>query len=532
MRFALVVDEPLLALWHVRCLEHLTTVAALDLVVLANGTSHLKPPAHVRLLRRCLRATSLDRTIDVKDRFPGVERLSHISASNSARLDGLDFALGLGKLELAPTTWGKLRYGLWRFHHECHGDDLPFFRELQEGEGSTYAGLLMQGADGRAAVLEQGWFRTHRRSYAAQTEQVLSSIAVWPARACGRLSVEPRGHERAESPPAAPRRPTVRRNLIRYVARSAAHRLDFALDRVFRHPQWNIGLLRVPASQLLQASGYNDRDIEWFPLAGRDRFLADPFGLRLNGALYLLCEEYPYKHGRGRIAAVGWPEHGAEVVEALSLPVHASYPCLVEDRGRLYCVPETAHANEVALYECVDFPSHWNKVAVLLQSFPGVDPTVFRHDGRWWLMCTERGRDEDAALWVWHATELRGPWKAHARNPVKTDVRGARPGGLPFQHDGALYRPTQDCSKRYGWRIAIQRVVLLTPSEFIEERVVVLQADEGSPFPLGRHTLSPVGDAVLIDGHRRVFVWTAFRAFIAVAARGLAARFLRTRRSS
>jgi hypothetical protein len=160
----------------------------------------------------------------------------------------------------------------------------------------------------------------------------------------------------------------------------------------------------------------------------------------------------------------------------------------------------------------------------MLENFAGVDTTVFRYGDCWWLMCTERARDEDAALWIWHAPTLLGPWTPHERNPVKTDVRGARPGGAPFLHDGVLYRPTQDCSKHYGWRLVIQRVRTLTPFEFAEEPAALLEPSPRSPYPLGRHTLTPVGDAVLIDGHRRVFAWHAFRGFASIVARDFLAR--------
>jgi hypothetical protein len=167
---------------------------------------------------------------------------------------------------------------------------------------------------------------------------------------------------------------------------------------------------------------------------------------------------------------------------------------------------------------------------VLLEHFGGVDPTVFRHDERWWLMCTEKGSGMNSRLWIWHGSELRGPWLPHARNPVKTDVRSARPGGTPFVHEGVLYRPVQDCSRTYGGRIIIQRVTALTPSEFAEEPVTTIEASPASPFPLGRHTLAQVGDMVLIDGHREVFIWDSLRGFLKIWARDLWTK-LRTGRS-
>jgi hypothetical protein len=179
----------------------------------------------------------------------------------------------------------------------------------------------------------------------------------------------------------------------------------------------------------------------------------------------------------------------------------------------------------------VEFPSRWSKVATIVERFDGVDPTVFRHEGRWWLTCTQKGREEEVSLWVWHAPELLGPWPAHARNPVKIDVRGARPGGVPFVHDGVLYRPSQDCSKTYGWRIVIQRVRSLTPSDFVEEPAAVMEASAGSPYPLGPHTMTSVGDVVLIDGYRTVFVWAAFLSVLGIWPRALANRLRRRGRS-
>jgi hypothetical protein len=249
-----------------------------------------------------------------------------------------------------------------------------------------------------------------------------------------------------------------------------------------------------------------------------------------DGTVHILCEYFGYRSERGHVCTLAYSDHGFTQPEpAIRLPVHMSYPFLIEDAGEIYCVPETCHAEEMALFRAVEFPRRWSKIAVLVERFSGVDPTVFRHDGRWWLMCTERGRDADASLWIWHAAELLGPWTAHARNPVKTDVRSARPGGAPFVHGGVLYRPAQDCSKVYGWRIVIQRVKRLTASEFVEEPVAVLEASKDSPFPLGRHTLTPVGDVVLIDGHRAVFVWLALRSFLRIWARDLLNKLRRRR---
>jgi len=89
-------------------------------------------------------------------------------------------------------------------------------------------------------------------------------------------------------------------------------------------------------------------------------------------------------------------------------------------------------------------------------------------------------------------------------NPVKTDVRSSRPAGVPFWHHGELFRPAQDCSQTYGGQIAINKIRVLTPTEFREEVVKVVTPPAEGPYQMGVHTLSAVGDFTVIDGKRRV----------------------------
>jgi len=160
-------------------------------------------------------------------------------------------------------------------------------------------------------------------------------------------------------------------------------RLDLAWKRLFRHSQWNIGILPFPAGSLVRPGAYSDAAIEWFPLDNRKRFLADPFGLMRDGKVHVLCEDFVYRSGKGSICSITYSDHRFtnEPESAIDLPVHMSYPFLVEADGEIYCIPETSRADEVALYQAVEFPRKWRKAAVLLEHFGGVDPTVFRHDG-------------------------------------------------------------------------------------------------------------------------------------------------------
>jgi hypothetical protein len=108
----------------------------------------------------------------------------------------------------------------------------------------------------------------------------------------------------------------------------------------------------------------------------------------------------------------------------------------------------------------------------------------------------------DCRLLIYHADHFEGPWIPHLANPVKVDIRSARPGGTPFHVGESLYRPAQDCSESYGCRLALNRITTLTPTSFAEETVRVLRPHPSWPCRDGFHTLSGEGDWTILDAKR------------------------------
>jgi hypothetical protein len=309
--------------------------------------------------------------------------------------------------------------------------------------------------------------------------------------------------------------------MVRFAAHLIRNRLRVAWGRFFRHYQWNIGIVDQPIHELLGAKSHPP--VRWFPLTGRRGFLADPFGVQRGGDATILCEYFDYRRAKGTICCidVSGGDFASRAQPVLELPVHVSYPCLVENDGALYCVPEAVGTREVSLFKADPFPQRWTKVGALVSDVSARDPTVFRHAGRWWLMCADGDTGEEEKLLVWHAPRLEGPWTPHAANPVKIDVRSARPAGTPFEYEDRLYRPSQDCSRAYGGRVVINRVTRLTPDEFAENPVAAIEPTLDGPYPAGRHTLSALGDTTLVDGHRFVFVGVALLHFLRIWGRDL-----------
>jgi hypothetical protein len=177
--------------------------------------------------------------------------------------------------------------------------------------------------------------------------------------------------------------------------------------------------------------------------------------------------------------------------------------------GLLLCLPELNESGRTLLFKIETAPARLTYVATLLDDVPLSDGTIFRFGEHHWLFGTRADRDSQLRLYAWFSGAVDGPWTPHALNPIKCDITSARPAGTPFWAGGSLFRPAQDCSRSYGGAIALNRIVELTPTSFREETVARILPDLSGPYPDGLHTLSFVGDWLLIDGKRHLFRWDA-----------------------
>ncbi|MGI9119466.1 MAG: glucosamine inositolphosphorylceramide transferase family protein, partial [Acidimicrobiales bacterium] len=411
------------------------------------------------------------------------------------------------------------RHGVWSFHHgdeEHYRGGPPCFWEIFDGAAVTGSMLqrLTDRLDG-GVVLQKGFFRTIDHSYARNRDAAYLGGVEWPGKVCADI-----GNGLAtylDAPPtssAAPirRNPRAGQTLV-FMLKLGRNFVRNQVRALAGADQWAVGVVAAPIQDLVHLDPEVRPTPQWLPEPPRARYLADPFGVEHDGAVTLLVEDYDYRTGRGTIATIEVGGQGAVSVPepAMAISSHASYPYLFDHDGERYCVPETHQAREAALYRATDFPTGWTKVCCLVEGLAALNPTVFRHEDRWWLLCTDYEEGGNTKLHAWFAAELTGPWTPHDANPVKTDVRSARPAGTPFVHEGALFRPAQDSTRTYGGAVVINRVLTLTPTAFSEETVRVIEPDPAGPYPHGIHTLSAAGDVTLIDGKRTRFVWPAFR---------------------
>jgi hypothetical protein len=188
----------------------------------------------------------------------------------------------------------------------------------------------------------------------------------------------------------------------------------------------------------------------------------------------------------------------------LARPYHLSYPFVFAHDGEIFMIPETTAAKRVELYRATDFPRAWAHEAVLLDAIDAADATLLRHAGRHWLFAAVAAGDASSLdeLHLFSATELRGPWQPHPRNPIVSDVRCARPAGAIQRWGSRLVRPGQDGSRRYGGAVAFCEIDLLDESDYAEHEIARLKpADVGDAR--ATHTYNSDGAFEAIDIRRR-----------------------------
>jgi hypothetical protein len=243
----------------------------------------------------------------------------------------------------------------------------------------------------------------------------------------------------------------------------------------------------------------------------KDRFWADPFPVKVGDRYHIFIEEWIYGKSRGHIAVLEVDSNGpvGTPVPILEKDYHLSHPYVFEWEGAHYLLPETAENRTVELYRAVSFPDKWEPVAVLLSDVAAVDATIARLGDLWWLF-VNIGADRISRhdeLYLFYAERPLGEWHPHRRNPVKSDVRSARPAGRIFFWDRHYYRPSQDCSKTYGHAIVLNRIEAIDPLRYRESEVARI-SPTWLPGLTGTHTINSASGLTVIDAllqRRRLF---------------------------
>lgn len=535
-RFAILGESHHLPAWAAEAIRHLLASGRAELVLFIRGAADAGlvmadaprgdrgPGALYRLYEemwlkrrsRALQTTDLRKELGQVEQIAWVtdHRRPHVSDDvlQKLRAHDLDFILALGSRAPRGALLNMARLGVWSFAHDRA--PAPFLQEILAGAPRTRVSLDRLGiGPGEDVSLHQGFFGTCKGSWVNNVDSALLGCTDFCTRACAELSHAEDGELRRE-PNARPQvemRAPGNRELVRFLLKSGSNTLAKLWELFFHVEVWNVGFTRASIQQILRDTQIDHGSVTWCKPHKPDHFIADPFVYSHEGEQHVLVEDYVL--GKGRICRLVEPDAGEALglTVDFDLPYHMSYPCTFCDEGEIYCIPETYQFGKAALYRRVK--GNWELVRTLLEGLPVVDPTLFKHNGLYWILFTLQndGAWGNLKLHAYYAERLDAEWKPHLLNPIKCDIGSTRPAGGVVWIDGHLYRPSQDCSTTYGGAVVMNRIVELTPTKFGEVEAARIEPIRMGPYPAGLHTINAMGERTVIDSKKFAFDPLAWR---------------------
>jgi hypothetical protein len=442
-----------------------------------------------------------------REGVPGNILEQESAAIRNHRLDVL-FHFGLDAL--GGDILGATRYGVWSFHFgndSEQANQAPLWKELYEKNPVSSSSLQIRtDSPGGTQVIYRSYAATDLTSLYLTRNPIYWKTAEFALRCLHDLhrrgfeslksrsanSEESRSTSRVRS---APNSFQMAHFMARHLSRGLQARI--AAQRLANRVKWYLAIRpKTTTRRFDDPSGYR-----LMPSAN-DRFYADPFMTVKDGKTYLFFEDFRYADDRALISCCELGPDGTVgvPVEALRRPYHLSYPFLLEERGEMYMIPETRGNRTLELYRATSFPTTWLPQAVLLTDVDVVDATIQKINGKLWMFAgISNGKFSTCdELGLFFADALQGPWTPHPCNPVLSDVRRARPAGALFYEEGRLIRPSQDCSKDYGYALVFSEIATLSETEY-EERPIGRMDPCVAQGHTGTHTYTRTEQFEIVD---------------------------------
>ncbi len=542
IKFGIISDSLIFKLWEAECIKHVLNLksTSLELLILPSKKSASN---NVSLLRRLIGFRIFSRILfyvyqmlfinpkcfsklDFSEELKNVDKVywsgnrTNISIKNFSKEDlekikrkRLDFIISFSEFtNVSPEILDIPKYGVWAFHHddeEKYRGNVHCFWEIYHDDNVNGAILKRLTVDkNEYIVIRQGFFKTINYSYKINLESIHSFSIQWLKDVCVDLS---NGNEKylnslpTESNARFYNEPN-NFEFLKFYLTLLKNRFIKAYKDLFLLEQWNIGYIENTFDELLDKN--ENFKVNWLFSPSKGISYADPFPFKWDGDIYILFECLNFNKGKGEICSLIFnpsKKRNNDFKVCMTMTSHISYPFIFNYKNDIYLIPESCRANEVALYKSTKFPFAWEKKAVILENIEAADPTIFHHNGFWWLTCTIGRERWNHELSIFFSKDIFGPWYPHKNNPVKIDIRSSRPAGRVFNHDNLLIRPSQDCSKAYGKRIVLNKINKLTPYDFEEEALKIIEPFKGSDYEQGVHTINAIDDITIVDGRRDIF---------------------------
>ncbi len=260
--------------------------------------------------------------------------------------------------------------------------------------------------------------------------------------------------------------------------------------------RWAIGFVRNSFDQILDGE---DVLVEWIQDDNKKRWFADPFILDENEKeIIILAEEVNknYKQGKkGRISRLTINKNNYKIKDVepiLELDTHLSFPVIYRANGNVYIYPENSESGQVKLYRYDDVKRTCTFERVLCDE-PLADAVMTECFGSQLLFATKKPNVNGSKLLIYTRGEDS---YFSSKECVIFEENIARMAGQFIEHNGKVYRPTQECNFQYGHAVTLQEVMKDNNWHFREVRRLYSSHPK---LNIGMHTLNEYNGLIVTD---------------------------------
>jgi hypothetical protein len=275
--------------------------------------------------------------------------------------------------------------------------------------------------------------------------------------------------------------------------------------KIFLLEIWNIGIAKCSISEFLTIPNQN---IHWLKPQSSFNFSADPFGyVNENHQKIIFFEDYNFINRKGKISAIKIDDQFNIIKKnkVLIAEKHLSYPYIFSDQNEKYALVESHKSKKLILYK-INEKQEFEQVKIIFENLAVIDPSIIKYENKWWLFFSLNEYGDDN-LYLAYSDNLLGNWQMHKKNPVKSSLQSSRMAGEIFWHEDSFYRPSQNCLKKYGASIVINKITKLNTEEYQENEEIEITPNQLDKYPDGLHNISSLGDYLtVIDGKRNKFI--------------------------
>lgn len=425
----------------------------------------------------------------------------------------LDFILRFGFDIVRGEVLNSAKYGIWSFHHDderiIRGGPPGFWEFMRKIPNNGVILQRLTNSLDKGIVLKRINFKTILHSYKAHLDQLYFGAESLPLQVCNDLINHGSIQDKPSSSDAEIIHPPTNIKMIEYFIKSINRRVTFHINDLFRQEDWNVGYCFCPIEDFIDKDKEN-LEIQWLKKPRKNCYFADPFVISTKKDTYIFFEWYSYYSGKADLAVALKSENFKVYHKISSFNEHRSYPFVFIHDDVIYCMPEAHKTNQVVLFRFDEDKLVLEKDCVLLQGFPIVDATLYHHDEKWFMFCTNQ-KNSHTHLEIYYSKNLKGPYLPHKNNPVMIDCSKARPAGKIFNYKGKEIRPSQNCTEHYGQEIYLENISELSDTQFITHFNSIISPLKNTDYNKGIHTINSDNGITVFDGKRFIFTFAGFK---------------------